>query len=111
MSRVSTFDTHFVYHAAIVQHVRIEESVPQADVTVHLPPPRRHPREHRADQRVPETKRRRRELVEDRGVARGVVFAVVALFCVVNTELARQQTLSYFSTVSVKEPMARCAAN
>ena len=92
MSRVSTFDTHFVYHAAIVQHVRIEESVPQADVTVHLPPPRRHPREHRADQRVPETKRRRRELVEDRGVARGVVFAVVALFCGKKTALIDQDS-------------------
>ena len=70
-----------------MQHVRIEESVPQADVTVHLPPPRGHPREHRADQRVPETERGRRELVEDRGIARRIIFAVVTLFCSEKTAL------------------------
>ena len=74
------FWTHFVNHAAVVKHVRIEEPVPQADVTVHLPPPRRHPRQHRSDQRVPETERRRSELVEYGGVARGIVFAGVPLF-------------------------------
>ena len=62
-----------------MKHVWIEEPVPQADVTVHLPPSRRHPRQHRSDQRVPETERRRGELVEYGGVARGVVFAGVAL--------------------------------
>ena len=68
---------HLVDHATVVQHVRIEEAVPQSDVTVHLPPARRHPRQHRAHQRVAEPERRRRELVEDRRVARGVVLAAV----------------------------------
>jgi hypothetical protein len=70
---------HLVYHVVLVEHVWIEESVPEPDVAVHLPPLGRHPGEHGPDERVAEAEGSRGKLVEDGRVAGGVVLCVVAL--------------------------------
>ncbi len=62
-----------INHVCLVQHVRIEEPVPQSDVFVHFSIVRSHPSQHRPDQRMSEAESRRGELVEDAGVACRVV--------------------------------------
>ena len=70
---------YLIYHCGLVEHVWVEEAVPEPDVAVHLPPVRAHPGQHRPDEGVTEPEGGRGELVEDAGVARGVVVVRVAL--------------------------------
>ncbi len=63
-----------------VEHVGVEEPVPEPDVrVVHLTVVGGHSRQHRPDEGVAEPEGGRCELVEDPGVAGGIVVVGVTL--------------------------------
>ncbi len=43
---VRTVAPHLIDHSGLVQHVWIEEAIPESDVTVNLSPVWRHPSQH-----------------------------------------------------------------
>ena len=69
---------YLIDHVRFVEHIRIEEAVSEPDVRVHFSVVRRHPGQHRPDQGVAEPECGGGELVEDSGIAGGVVVAGVA---------------------------------
>ena len=70
---------YLVDHGALVEHVWVEEPVPEPDVVGHFLPVGCHSGQHGSDQRVAESKGRRGEFVKDARIASDVIVVGITL--------------------------------